>query len=93
MKHAELCPVCGGTGKVNGEKCHGCDGKGWVEVEGACKQPGRPWQDWVTINTGGDQWVVTPDSRNVHFDADTSTNSLHTHVEINPEYLAGRIHG
>jgi len=105
MKHAEICPICKGRGRVPEDPewdsgpspstrvCHGCNGKGWIEVEGAREQPIRPWQDWVTINTGGDQWVVTPDSRNVHFDTDTSTNSLHTHVEINPEYLAGRIHG
>lgn len=47
---AQLCPVCGGSGKVrlfNGcliaqdaahvkdeeeKTCHGCDGKGWVEI-------------------------------------------------------------
>lgn len=38
---AELCPVCGGSGKYypsglssgTGPKtCHGCNGKGWVEV-------------------------------------------------------------
>jgi len=40
MAHAETCPVCGGTGKKpdpkcmddSYAKCHGCDGKGWVEV-------------------------------------------------------------
>jgi hypothetical protein len=43
MAHAEKCPVCGGTGKVkdnnygsktdgNDVECHGCSGKGWVEV-------------------------------------------------------------
>ena len=45
MSKAELCPVCGGTGKYrekpNGystsatsieRTCHGCGGKGWVEV-------------------------------------------------------------
>jgi len=43
MAHAEKCPVCGGTGKVkdnnygsktdgNDVECHGCGGKGWVEV-------------------------------------------------------------
>ena len=34
--HAEKCPVCGGEGKVERDgklvKCHGCNGKGWVEV-------------------------------------------------------------
>lgn len=37
---AVICPVCKGTGQVFGQltptvpqKCHGCDGKGWVEVQ------------------------------------------------------------
>lgn len=30
--HAERCPVCTGTGKIEKETCHGCNGKGWVEV-------------------------------------------------------------
>ena len=45
--HAELCPVCKGTGKVTNQntytqsttikyenKCHGCNGLGWVIVPG-----------------------------------------------------------
>jgi len=41
MAHAERCPLCLGTGNKNGvesnpfgttEICHGCGGKGWVEV-------------------------------------------------------------
>ena len=42
MRHAELCPVCNGSGKViasqstdvtvRTKKCHGCNGKGWVEI-------------------------------------------------------------
>lgn len=44
MAHAEICPVCGGIGRTeyveggNGttvrksQPCHGCGGKGWVEV-------------------------------------------------------------
>ena len=27
-----LCPVCNGRGKVEEKTCHGCGGKGWVEV-------------------------------------------------------------
>jgi len=30
--HAEKCPVCGGSGKIEDNKCHGCNGLGWVEV-------------------------------------------------------------
>ena len=40
MAHAETCPVCGGSGEKRKEipgdcvtvSCHGCDGKGWVEI-------------------------------------------------------------
>lgn len=44
MAHAEICPVCGGKGKIpiptderstaapGEETCHGCNGKGWVQV-------------------------------------------------------------
>lgn len=32
MAKAEKCPVCVGTGKFEGVPCHGCGGKGWVEV-------------------------------------------------------------
>ena len=42
MVKAVKCPVCGGSGKVQSgiisvvapmfETCHGCGGKGWVEV-------------------------------------------------------------
>lgn len=47
LSHAEICPVCRGTGKytiyntyVNStftpyseQTCHGCGGKGWVTVQ------------------------------------------------------------
>ena len=45
MSHAERCPVCYGTGKYTPpqdpnstavstpQTCHGCGGKGWVEVD------------------------------------------------------------
>jgi len=39
MAHAEICPVCSGTGCTDDGiepritvDCHGCNGKGWVEV-------------------------------------------------------------
>ncbi len=31
-KNVVICPVCDKTGKVDGRACHGCHGKGWVEV-------------------------------------------------------------
>jgi len=33
MAKAQLCPVCQGEGKYKGKKCHGCDGRGWVQVD------------------------------------------------------------
>lgn len=48
MMHAEICPVRGGNGKVWPPgapqvsapilpmMCHGCGGRGWVEVAGGC---------------------------------------------------------
>ena len=32
MEHAEVCPICHGSGKYEERKCHGCDGRGWVKV-------------------------------------------------------------
>lgn len=43
MSHAQVCPICGGSGLVpdfSGSTstapvtCHGCHGKGWVTVRG-----------------------------------------------------------
>ena len=38
MTNAQKCPVCEGSGLVaspfGDKKCHGCNGKGWVEVVG-----------------------------------------------------------
>ncbi len=56
--HAEKCPVCGGKGKVpdlysSGYEatCHGCQGKGWVEITDA-------W-DHVKPETSKCPWPVT----------------------------------
>jgi hypothetical protein len=33
MAHAEICPVCKGSGKATPTiACHGCGGTGWVTV-------------------------------------------------------------
>jgi len=92
MKHAEICPICKGRGRVPEDPewdsgpfpgtrvCHGCDGKGWVEVEGECGQPIRPWPIWTATDAES-------------FDDDASSSTLHTCVKINPEYLSGLIHG
>lgn len=53
---AVLCPVCNGTGKLQptGDQsgcelktCHGCNGKGWVEVqeESYSAYPSMPWYE------------------------------------------------
>jgi len=58
MSHAELCPVCKGSGKVSGNgetgssvitvTCHGCDGKGWVTVQDSAEQQIIPYYVPVT---------------------------------------------
>ncbi|MCK5608865.1 hypothetical protein KAR91_43735 [Candidatus Pacearchaeota archaeon] len=58
MAHAEKCPVCDGIGRtefVEGgsgttvrklQPCHGCGGKGWIEVSDPQRPIElRPW-DW-----------------------------------------------
>lgn len=69
MSKAEICPVCLGSGRYKRYQegftipietpCHGCGGKGWVEVCGHDKpqlpykqwsQPPQPWAT-ITINT------------------------------------------
>jgi DnaJ-class molecular chaperone len=57
---AELCPVCKGLGTFtrldNSEKtCHGCGGKGWVEVHEEIKNTVNP-----KLDTGRGTWVRTP---------------------------------
>ncbi len=59
MNKAQICPVCNGSGDIapcttstettvieQPKTCHGCDGKGWVEVGGIqfCPYPHpSPW--------------------------------------------------
>ena len=52
---AVLCPVCSGTGKVQDYHdirayitCHGCGGRGWVEVSNG------PPMFWPQYDTGDD---------------------------------------
>ena len=43
---AVLCPVCGGTGQKTNlyeDVCHGCGGKGWVEVKEDSLCPALPF--------------------------------------------------
>jgi len=70
MAKAVLCPVCNGSGTLkvipqyqttanhNYETtCHGCNGKGWVEVTDDCVcptpyNPYNPYNPWVPWNDG-----------------------------------------
>ena len=68
MSHAELCPVCGGSGEVwrsdpNTSSvgyyttCHGCGGCGWVIVPDS--MPYTPsWSPW---NPYDNEWWYTSD--------------------------------
>lgn len=80
--HAELCPVCNGEGKIESEykplvepkECHGCKGKGWIEVQDSqtiwyVPQPyqpyvpyqPQPWESpWIYTNDTADQ-IPPPD--------------------------------
>lgn len=65
MAHAEKCPVCNGTGKVDDKSCHGCYGLGWVTIydgntptfipmvpyQPVPYYPTNPWVNpWITWN-------------------------------------------
>lgn len=56
MAQAVICPVCAGIGKVidpdsldssasRKTTCHGCHGRGWVEVGHTAVMP-PPWEPW-----------------------------------------------
>ena len=69
MNHAEKCPVCegqgytfevvilpDGSGAANNKKpCHGCNGKGWVEVSG-----NLPKGDWKIVDRPEARWHDDP---------------------------------
>lgn len=42
---AVLCPVCNGSGKREEKQCHGCLGKGWVEVSDSTYYYPYPYYD------------------------------------------------
>jgi len=81
MAHAEKCPVCNGTGRientgstaVNEKSCHGCNGRGWIEV-GSGPDPLNPFLPYPhpvpyspRLIPYWSPWTVTytPDSANV----------------------------
>ena len=48
MAHAQTCPICGGSGKLP-DVCHGCGGKGWVEVADEMPVGNWPWPSLDTL--------------------------------------------
>lgn len=53
---AVLCPVCNGTGKVKKKTCHGCDGRGWVEVHGGGGDSPFPWKPYPEPHPRPEPW-------------------------------------
>lgn len=44
-KRPELCPVCKGEGKYKEKTCHGCDGKGWIEIDESYWDWDNSWKE------------------------------------------------
>lgn len=64
MAHAETCPVCRGSGCTDDGKepritvdCHGCNGKGWVEI-GSSDPIAVPMQPWPVY--APPRWLYQP---------------------------------
>ena len=63
MAQAVKCPICEGSGKVldslgKSQVCHGCGGRGWVEVRDTPPYPSPWWPEppypvTVTYNSQG----------------------------------------
>ena len=58
MAHAQTCPICIGKGRLPNDGkttdatepiCHGCNGKGWVEVADAMPVGNWPWPNPGTL--------------------------------------------
>ena len=76
--HAEKCPVCDGEGKIESElrplcepkECHGCNGKGWIEVQDESQQmvvyipqpyqPYIPYEPWHPYYGGTGDQIPSP---------------------------------
>lgn len=73
---AVLCPVCNGSGEYykppgswstapsEVKVCHGCQGKGWVEVHEDYQTISIPSQTitWLPNGDWWDSWAITPDT-------------------------------
>lgn len=73
---AVICPVCNSRGKVPADdsstaaekECHGCGGRGWVEVGSAdyyppvriFPYPQWPWYPWTGDDWGTNTYTVLP---------------------------------
>jgi DnaJ-class molecular chaperone len=54
MSHAEVCPICHGTGKTkiitkDNTTCHGCGGKGGIEVS-------DPYPLYIPLTKSKKEW-------------------------------------
>lgn len=50
-----ICPICNGTGKYWDNTCHGCGGRGWVEVhEDYFWYPYTSWPPYYPNYDGND---------------------------------------
>ena len=57
MAHAEICPVCKGKGRIDGNTCHGCDGKGWIAIRSEEYFPVVPYP---IISPCPSPWHIVP---------------------------------
>ena len=71
--HAEKCPVCDGEGKINQPRpnsipdhvfveCHGCNGRGWVEVRDDIINIPSVWIEPWQAPYGSVTTTFTPDN-------------------------------
>ena len=59
MAHGEICPVCKGSGKYQEQKCHGCDGNGWIQVGVEYHPPWHVYPSYPTYPIDPHTWKVT----------------------------------
>ena len=70
---AVRCPVCNGSGKYEDKPCHGCNGKGWVEVHDS-HYP-YPWKPWPSPHPWT-PWPETPWKRPWEYQECSQSNSM-----------------